>query len=78
MKSRSSSNIEDVVVFKVVQDTLESLPEGNLFIFPATNNQLMLTVYKDPAARRAALAENLKDAGYKATFDCIACTLSCR
>ena len=75
VKSRSSNNILDVVVFKVVQDTLESLPEGNLFNFPATDNQLTLTIYRDPAARTAALAENLKDAGYEATFDCIACTL---
>ena len=75
VKSRSSNNIVDVVVFKVVQDTLESLPEGNLFIFPAANNELTLTIYRDPAARRAALAENLKDAGYEETFDCIACTL---
>ena len=75
VKSRSSNSILDVVVFKVVQDTLESLPEGNLFNFPATDNQLTLTIYRDPAARTAALAENLKDAGYEATFDCIACTL---
>ena len=75
VKSRSSNNIMDVVVFKVVQDTLESLPENNLFRFPATNNELTLTVYRDAAARQAALRENLKDGGYEATFDCIACTL---
>ena len=32
-------------------------------------------MYRDEAARLAALREGLKDAGYESTFDCIACTL---
>ena len=31
VRSRSSDNVMDVQVFKVVRDTLESLPEGNIF-----------------------------------------------
>ena len=45
------------------------------FRFPAANNEFTLTVYRDEAARLAALGEGLKDAGYESTFDCIACTL---
>jgi len=74
-RARSSSNVQDVQVFKVVQDTLEQLPEGNLFRFPAANNAFMLTFYQNSAARAAAQEENLKPEGYEATFDCIACTL---
>jgi len=75
VRARSSNNILDVVVFNVVRDTLEQLPDGNLFKFPADNNELTMTVYRDSAAREAALQENLKDPGYESTFDCIACTL---
>ena len=75
VRSRSSNNVLDVVVFKVVRDTLEKLPADNLFNFPAEGNELTMTVYRDPAAREAALSENLKDPGYESTFDCIACTL---
>ena len=75
VRSRSSNNVLDVVVFKVVRDTLEKLPADNLFNFPAEGNELTMTVYRDSAARDAALRENLKDPGYESTFDCIACTL---
>ena len=96
-RARSSSNVQDVQVFKVVQvmafrshtphislshtshttpqDTLEQLPEGNLFRFPAAGNAFMLTFYRDAAARAAALEEELRPTGYEATYDCIACTL---
>merc|ERR1712192_379892 len=75
VRSRSSNNVLDVVVFKVVRDTLEKLPEDNLFNFPAEGNELTMTVYRDAAAREAALGENLKASDYESTFDCIACTL---
>ena len=43
---RSSNNVLDVVVFKVVRDTLEKLPEDNLFNFPSEGNELTMTVYR--------------------------------
>ena len=57
------------------QDTLEQLPEGNLFRFPAAGNAFTLTFYRDAAARAAAQREQLRPAGYEETYDCIACTL---
>ena len=60
VRARSSNNILDVVVFNVVRDTLEQLPDGNIFKFPADNNELTVTVYRDSAASEAALQENLK------------------
>ena len=57
------------------QDTLEQLPEGNLFRFPAAGNAFTLTFYRDAAARAAAQREQLRPAGYEDTYDCIACTL---
>ena len=90
-RARSSSNVQDIQVFKVVQvrpdpvethpltpgcqDTLEQLPEGNLFRFPAAGNAFTLTFYRDAAARAAAQREQLRPAGYEDTYDCIACTL---
>ena len=41
-RARSSGNVKDVQVFKVVQDTLEKLPEGNLFRFPAKGKTVLL------------------------------------
>ena len=57
------------------QDTLEQLPEDNLFRFPAAGNAFTLTFYRDAAARAAAQREQLRPAGYEETYDCIACTL---
>ena len=57
------------------QDTLEQLPEGNLFRFPAAGNAFTLTFYRDAEARAAAQREQLRPAGYEETYDCIACTL---
>ena len=90
-RARSSSNVQDIQVFKVVQvrpltcsdplmtpgcqDTLEQLPEGNLFRFPAAGNAFTLTFYRDAEARAAAQREQLRPAGYEETYDCIACTL---
>ena len=60
VRARSSSNIQEVQVFRTVPDLLESLPAENPFRFPAADNEVTLTVYPNAAARAAALAENLK------------------
>ena len=52
VRSRSSNNVLDVQLFKVDRDTLEKLPAGNLFRFPADNNEFMITVYRNAAARQ--------------------------
>ena len=60
VRARSSSNIQEVQVFRTVPDLLESLPAENPFRFPAADNEVTLTVYPSAAARAAGLAENLK------------------
>ena len=52
VRSRSSNNVMDVQLFKVEREALTKLPEGNLFRFPADNNEFMITVYRDSAARQ--------------------------
>ena len=52
VRSRSSNNVMDVQLFKVEREALTKLPEGNLFRFPADNNEFMITVYRDAAARQ--------------------------
>ena len=74
-RARSTRNIIDVVTFKAVQNVLETLPEDNLFNFPASNNEFMMTFYRNSEERQRALSENLKDPEYDSTFDCIACTV---
>ena len=69
------STSSDPLVTPGCQDTLEQLPEGNLFRFPAAGNAFTLTFYRDAAARAAAQREQLRPAGYEETYDCIACTL---
>ena len=54
VRSRSSNNVLDVQLFKVDRNTLEKLPAGNLFRFPADNNEFMITVYRDAAARQGS------------------------
>ena len=52
VRSRSSNNVVDVQLFKVEREALTKLPEGNLFRFPADNNEFMITVYRDAEARQ--------------------------
>ena len=52
VRSRSSNNVVDVQLFRVDRETLLRLPEGNLFRFPADNNEFMITVYRDAEARQ--------------------------
>ena len=65
-----------VCTFNVVNGALESLPKDNLFNFDSTNNQFMLTFYKDKEEREKALDSIPQEfVEYLSTFDCIACAV---
>jgi len=77
-KARNNPHVMAIHLFNVVNGALESLPEDNLFNFDSTNNQFMLTFYRNAGEREKALATVPQDpeyAEYFSTFDCIACAV---
>ena len=77
-KARNNNHVMYVCTFNVVNGALESLPKDSLFNFDSTNNQFMLTFYRDEEEREKALAnipQDLEYAEYFSTFDCIACAV---
>eukprot|EP00090_Calanus_glacialis_P020351 TRINITY_DN3131_c0_g1_i1.p1 TRINITY_DN3131_c0_g1~~TRINITY_DN3131_c0_g1_i1.p1 ORF type:complete len:518 (-),score=128.70 TRINITY_DN3131_c0_g1_i1:56-1609(-) len=77
-RARNNKHVMSVHTFNVVNGALESLPKDNLFNFDSTNNQFMLTFYKDKEEREKALDSIPQDAEfveYLSTFDCIACAV---
>ena len=77
-KARNNKHVMSVCLFNVVNGALESLPADNLFNFDSTNNQFLLTFYRNKGEREKALTKVTQDpeyAEYFSTFDCIACTV---